>query len=540
MSAASLPVKECPLPAVLDAMAVEHEARMIFRAGRESVSRTHTQCRADAGSLAVQLRRRGIGPGSRVALHGATSYEWVLADLACVLLGALSVALYSSAPPARAVVVARDSRCRLVLTDRPDCVAAFRAAGLDVIFLGAGQCVTDGPGGGLESVADLVAAATAEHGPAPSRQGPFTAVSTSGTLSEPKMFTVAAEPLLFTMDRFAEIYGFGRGDRLILYLPLSHLPQRMMLYWGLLNGLDFVLSDPVHMPADSVAHRPTLHVAVPRVLEHVRWQVATLLRASGHGPTSPEAAAAYRSVLGPDIRSIFVGSAPTEPGLMTELLAAELPVFEMYGTTELGMIAVNTPSARRPGTVGKPIPWGEVRLDPQTHEVLVRTPTPFLHGRLLDGEIEENHWAPGRFEPTADAGEFDVDGFLSVRGRLRDFMALPTGEKVFVTPIETALAKATGAGLCQLAHRPDGRLGALLFFDAAVPGIDELDDRVHRVNRELHPWERVRSYAVVSRMPTVEEGCLTETAKPRRHVIDEVHGRVAHWRRLAAATEPAS
>ncbi|WP_112263244.1 AMP-binding protein [Lentzea terrae] len=526
MSVVTTAPSACELPGVLDAMAGNDASLIIFRRnGARAVEVTHARCRAEAGALAAALRARGCGPGAVVAIHGATGYEWVLADLACVLAGALSVALYPSAPVPRVVATAVESGCRTVFTDNRDAVEAFRAAGLDVIFLGS-------PPHGIESVDELVEQADAKErtAPAPARTGPFTVVSTSGTLSEPKLFTVAAAPLLYTMDRFAEIYGFGRGDRLLLYLPLSHLPQRMMLYWGLRAGLDFVLSDPAHMAADSATLQPTLHVTVPRVLEHVRWRVATNTR----GENVPRAAA-YRAVFGDAIRAIFVGSAPTDPALMAELIEADLPVFEVYGTTELGMIGLNRPDARRPGTVGKPIPWGEVRLDEETREVLVRTPTPFLHGRLTAGGIEEKVWDPERFEPTADVGEIDADGFLRVLGRLRDFTVLPSGEKVFVAPIETALAVATGAGLCQLTTLPEGKLGALLFFEpGGVPGSRDLEAAVQGVNRSLHPWERVRAYAVIDRLPTVEEGCLTETTKPRRHVIDEVHGSKADWQPLKA------
>jgi long-chain acyl-CoA synthetase len=532
-------LETCSLPAVVDAMADNISSTVRFRRGGVPVSVTYARCRSDAGVLADELRRRGVGPGGRVAIHGATGYEWVLADLACLLCGALSVALYPSAPRERALAAARESGCRVLLTDRVDAVAVFRDAGLDVLFLG-GTGGSGGSGGsgavpdGVTRVGDLLDAA-GEAGvpwtPARPRHGPFTVVSTSGTLSEPRLFTVHSAPLLFTMDRFAEIYGFGGSDRLLLYLPLSHLPQRMMLYGGLRIGMDFVLSDPAHMVADSAEFLPTLHVTVPRVLEHVRWRTSTTLHRAGVDSADARAAA-YRQTFGAAIRSIFVGSAPTDPALLAELLDAGLPVYEVYGTTELGMIGLNTPEHRRPGTVGKPIPWGEVRLDPDTREIQVRTPTPFLHGRLTDHGVEPYRWSPERFEPTGDVGEFH-DGFLAVRGRLQDFLPLSSGEKIFVRPIEDRLVRECGAGLCQLMRLDDGRLGALLFFDSGTV-VDETDlvGRLERVNRSLHPWERAKAYAVVDRMPTVEEGCLTETTKPRRHVIEDVHGRVARWRHL--------
>jgi long-chain acyl-CoA synthetase len=524
----------CALPSVLDAMTRNTTSTLFFRRDGAMAKASHAQCRADADRVATALRTRGVLPGDRVAVHGDTSYDWVLADLACLLAGALSVALYASAPVARVLAAAVESGCRVALTDRPDAATALAAAGLDVLFLG-------GPGSGPPGVAaigDLLDgpdSVTSPPVPAPRRRGAFTVVSTSGTLSEPRLFVVHSAPLLSTMDRFAEIYGLDGRDRLVLYLPLSHLPQRMMLYWGLGAGMDFVLSDPVHLTADSAELAPTLHVAVPRVLEHLRWRVTQSLGLAARD-SAVARARAYRAAFGPAIRAIFVGSAPTDPALLEELLDAGLAVYEVYGTTELGMIGLNTPRATRPGTVGRAIPWGDVRLHPETSEIEVCTPTPFRYGSLADGRVERHAWTPGAYQPTGDVGELDGDGFLTVRGRLQDFLALSSGEKVFVRPIEDAAAARTGAALCQLTHVDPAHPGALLFFEpGSAPARGTVRDHLVALNATLHPWERIRAFAVVDRLPSIEEGCLTETTKPRRHVIDALFGRAADWQPVRRA-----
>ncbi|MDI2132419.1 AMP-binding protein [Yinghuangia seranimata] len=505
-----------------------------YRRGGESAGASYPQCHRDALAVAALLRERGVRPGDRVAIHGDTSYAWVLADLGCLLAGAVSVALYPSAPVTRAIGTAAESGCRLVFTDNPGYVAGFRAAGFEVVFLGEG----DAPEGVTASVGDLKSGAAppvTEARP----DGPFTIVSTSGTLAEPKLFAVHSAPLLFTMDRFAELYGIGGSDRLLLYLPLSHLPQRMMLYWGLAAGMDFVLSDPGHFVADTAALSPTLHVAVPKSLQHVHWRAVEQAKRTGG-----DRAAALRAAFGPSIRAIFVGSAPADPHVLTELLDAGLPVYEVYGTTELGMIGLNRPGGTRPGTVGRPIPWGQVRLAPQTDEILVRTPTPFLYGRLGNGGIAVEERPPGTWWPTGDVGELDPDGYLTVRGRLRDFLALSSGEKVFVRPIEESAVRATGAVHCVLSQTEAPGLGALLFFDPDRPGDAEAcGAHLRDLNASLHPWERIRRFALIDGLPSIEQGTVTETMKLRRHKIDEIHGRGAAWQSVrrgpaAASTAP--
>ncbi|WP_239340428.1 AMP-binding protein [Frankia sp. CiP3] len=537
--AARVTAPACRLPAIVDAMPARTTSTIFCRRSGKLVGVSYPDCHRDATVLAAALQARGVRPGNRVAIHGASSYEWLLADLACLITGAISVALYPSAPPGRVLGTVRDSRCRLVFTDQAASAAAFTDAGLDVLLLAEASAAA-----GVPAVGDLLAKSTKVTGSTTAdltavRRGaePFTIVSTSGTLSEPKLFAVHSEPLLFTMDRFAEIYGFDGRDRLLLYLPLSHLPQRMMLYWGLDAGLDFILSEPAHFAADGAVLNPTLHVAVPRSLSHLAWRVGETLRRDPTGTLTREAAC--RAAFGDAIKMVFVGSAPSEPAVLDALEVGGVPVCEVYGTTELGMIGLNTPEATRHGTVGRPIPWGDVRLDPQTSEILVYTPAPFLYGRLVDGEIEVVAHDRQAWHGTGDVGEFDEDGFLSVLGRLRDFLALPSGEKVFVRPIEEAAVRATGAEVAVVTQYEPGRLGALLFFDPTRSdfGTDEMArkhcrTKLDEMNAVLHPWERVRSFAVVEALPSIEEGTVTETTKLRRHKIDEIHGRSATWHRV--------
>ncbi|MET8079279.1 AMP-binding protein [Streptomyces sp. NPDC005303] len=519
----------CSLTALVAAMPSMTSSSLVCRRGGARTSVSYPECHRDALLLAAALRRRGVTTGSRVAIHGATSYEWVLADLAVLLTGAVSVALYPSAPKDRAVATAREADCRTVLTDQTDCVAAFHAAGMDVVILGDGADAAP-------SVADLIgeaAAAPDVFEPADRGNGPFTIVSTSGTLSEPKLFAVHSAPLLYTMDRFAELYDFGGQDRLLLYLPLSHLPQRMMLYWGLGQGMDFVLSDPIHITTDSADLSPTLHVAVPRSLQHLHRRAQDIARRQGLDGADGGMAKAYASVFGTALKAVFVGSAPTDPALLAEMHAGGLPVYEVYGTTELGMIGLNIPGATRPGTVGRPIPWGKVTTDPATGEILVRTPTPFLYGEVLGHRIVPVVRDPDTWWPTGDVGAADADGYVTVYGRIRDFVALPNGEKVFLRSLEESAAAATGAGLCAVMKTDASHLGVLLFFDPASPeggrSEDECRTLLKAVNERLHPWERLHYFSVVAAMPSVEDGCLTETSKPRRHKIEEIYGAGAQW-----------
>ena len=76
-----------------------------------------------------------------------------------------------------------------------------------------------------------------------------------------------ADPLIDTFHEFAKIYPIEAGKRLLICLPLAHLPQRMLLYGSLLYRLDLVLGQPANFLRDAVVFSPNLFVLVPKLVE---------------------------------------------------------------------------------------------------------------------------------------------------------------------------------------------------------------------------------------------------------------------------------
>jgi len=495
---------------VLRSMKRNERSTITFRRAEGIERRTFAECYQEAERLAHALQSGGVESGEIVAIHGETSYGWLLADLACVLCGAVSLALYPGAPLERVVGAALEARVKRAFVERADAAKAFRRVGIDVVLLGAGN--------GFElGIDDLLArGGRGRFEVSATRPAAVTIVSTSGTLSEPKLFAARAEPLLYTMQRFRELYEFRADERLLVGLPLAHLPQRMMTYGCLELGFDLVLSEPRLLVHDSNEFAPTVHVTVPRLLGHL-WE--RVIRGAG---TS-------KAAFGPAARCVFVGSAPTPPALLEQLHQAGTPLYEVYGTTELGMVCLNVPGHRRFGSVGRPAPWLDVKLEPGSGEVMVRTPTPFLYARVVDGEVQVADVDAEAYAETGDVGSFDAEGYLTLLGRAKDFLALSTGEKVCVRPVEEAVMTATGAALCVLSGNGEKQISALLFFEeghgaAADVLVERCRDRLREVNQKLHPWERVRAFGLVQKGPSVADGTLTETLKPRRHRIMDLYG----------------
>ncbi|WP_437626757.1 AMP-binding protein [Sorangium sp. So ce1151] len=494
-------------------MAENSRSRIVYRIAGEARAETYAECYQKVRRLTRCFWDRGLRAGDLVAIHGDTSYFWLLADLTSVYLGLVSIALYPTATKERALAILRETGCRVVLTDQPSYAEYFAEHGLEVLLL------CEGEHDRFETLASHLSDEPRLLSPAPRTRLDFTIVSTSGTVSEPKLFCVAAAPLLTTMQRFAEIYGLSSADNMLVFLPMCHLPQRMLVYGGLDIEMSLILSSPAQFIVDSRLHRATVTVTVPRVIEHLDAR----LQAGGSAMTP-------RDLFGEQIRLIFVGSAPIRPALLDRWRGMGAPLYEVYGTTEIGMIALNQPGRERSGTVGLPIPWGDVKLDPDTNEILARTTTPFLHGRVGGGgQVVVDQQDESQYHATGDVGQIDEDGYIRILGRLRDFVALQSGVKIFVGDLEARLVEAGVAPLCLLVGNGQRHLSALLFFppdDERLARRDELDARcgelLRALNQKAPQSEQIRSFVICDQMPDVRNGCMTETQKLRRHRVVEV------------------
>jgi long-chain acyl-CoA synthetase len=500
-------------------MSSEDSTYITYRTNKGITRKTYSQCYQDAIALSYAFRWLGVNQGDIIAVHGGTSYAWFVTDLSCVLTGAVSLALYPSAPRSRVLAAIKEMKVSLLLTEDYDHCKEYTDFGCKVI------CLSNEDKVEVDSVASLIAQfINIKTFPTIVPVEPFTIVSTSGTLSEPKFFAVHSYPLLYTIARFKEIYNFTSQDSLLMALPQAHLPQRMLTYGMIKNRIDIILSNPTRLIQDSIEFAPTIHVIVPRLLQHIN---SRLSRTSNLQQQKAKIQLSAENIFGPKARCIFIGSAPTPMSLLEKFQRMGCPIFEVYGTTELGIIAINSPQHQRLGTVGKVVDWGSVMLEPHTSEVLFSTDVPFLYGLIEDGNVIHDEKFGREFTGTGDIGRLDKDGYLRLAGRIKDFVALLSGEKIFVRHIEEEISKIQGIEACVIAGNGERELSALIFVEPNTKfGNREVQEEhigtaLMELNHSLHPWERIKKFLLIDESPTVENGCLTETLKLRRHIISE-------------------
>jgi long-chain acyl-CoA synthetase len=345
------------------------------------------------------------------------------------------------------------------------------------------------------------------------------------------------------------------ADVVLSVLPLSHMFERgANVLACLAAGATVVFADRAmeRWGADMVEVRPTVMCCVPLFFDQLerqirrrvagqppaaRWLVgwATRLgrraeRAREAGRTPSPALRALHAVagrvvlsriragLGGRLRFFVSGGAPLRAETGRFLESVGVPVLEGYGLTETApLLSVNRLGRQRYGTVGPPVAETEIRIAPETDEVLARGPQvmlgyldlPAVNERLLD--------ADGWFH-TGDRGSLDPAGNLRITGRIKDLLVLATGKKVAPAAIEGALRQSPLIEQAVVVGDNSDTVGVLI-VPAVLTDAGQLHREVERLTADLAAYERPRHIALLPRPLTVANGEVTDDGTPQRAAI---------------------
>jgi len=532
------------------------------------------QFAAKVAGVARELRSWGIGPGDRIAILSENRYEWVAADFASLLLGAVVVPIYTTLTAEQIAYLLRDSRPRVIFVSREQHLARVRSirehtslerivvmdhvASENAVRMSA--MAQSSSGSPVESIARVM-----------QPNDPATIIYTSGTTGVPKGVMLTHGNMASNIDAFLDPFSFRMGMRCVSFLPLSHVTARSVDMGLLYRGVTLAHVPAVDQVAQSLLEiRPDILLSVPRVYEKVHAQVE--LRAhsfpkrqiyrwalrigrryrdqtlAGWMPRSAPWKLADRLVFS-KIRdgiggrvSIFIsGGAPLGRQLAEWYADVGIRIHEGYGLTETSpVIAVNTPAAHRIGSVGKPLANVEVRIA-DDGEILVRGPSVFRAYWNKPDETREA-FVDGWFK-TGDIGRLDEDGFLYVTDRKKDLIKTSGGKFIAPQPIENALkhnpmiAEAVVVGdkrkfpavlifpnFAALAERMQNN-GVRNSSREQLLGLDSVHalygDLVLQLNTTLAHFEQLKEFRLISEELSSATDTLTASLKVRRRAVEE-------------------
>ncbi|MCA1437767.1 long-chain fatty acid--CoA ligase [Bradyrhizobium sp. BRP20] len=392
----------------------------------------------------------GVGRGDRVAILSLNRPDYLVLLYACARLGAMLVPLNWRLAVAEQLFILSDAGAKvLVLEQAFSGVLAElgqTAAGTSVV----GLDFTPPRGTVFEDL--LVRGDGTSRNPHTDLSSPLLIVYTSGTTGRPKGAVLRQEALFWNGVMSQHMHNMTSDDHVLTVLPFFHV-----------GGLNIQTTPALQLGATVTVHarftpdaalaaiegeRPTLTVMVPAILqavsEHPAWATADLS----------------------SLKAVATGSTIVPPHLIERFVARDVPVLQVYGSTETCPIAVYTRlggDLSRAGSTGLAGLCCEAKVIDQAGEELpagtpgeiaVRGPNVFFEYWGNDAATREA--LQDGWYRTGDIGLCDADGYFWVRDRKKN-MIISGGENVYPAEVERVLLEHPDVSECAVIGRPDPR-----------------------------------------------------------------------------------
>ncbi|MCL5257570.1 MAG: AMP-binding protein [Chloroflexi bacterium] len=504
------------------------------------VDRSGAEVRQEILVAAGALERMSVQPGDRVALVGLNSTRYLALDVAIGLIGAISVPLYYTSPPADIDGILHTSGARVLLVGAPKLLERIGefARELPVISFCRGPL----PEGLPREVMTWEEFLNLGFGARVPGQAPVTMVDTaslrytSGTTGRPRGVAFNHANLRWMAEAVAALPSWkvrNRGIKYLSFLPMNHVVEGILANYSPYYApapLDiYFLEEFRDLQRALPLVRPNVLFSVPRFYEKV-WD-GLRQSAIGRRYLAAEQGVA-RSVLGRLVRfallkragldkcdQLITGSAPASESLLWDFHELGIEIHNAYGLTEAPLVTINRLGANRIGTTGEPLPETELAIA-KDGEVLVRGP------QVAAGHFDASTEVPSRdgWLLTGDLGRITGDGSLVLEGRKKELIVTSYGKNVLPAKVEVLLREIPGVAEAMLAG--DGRPYCVALMWMRKPNADErtvsaIRQGVQEANSRLAHPEQIKKWALLPNTLSVENGDLTPNLKLKRRAVAE-------------------
>ena len=536
---------------------------------------------------AAGLESLGVGDGEFVAIMAGNRPEHVIADFAAVHAGATPVTIYSTLAANQVQFIADNCKATVAILEDLDFMKRWEEIrselpNLRFIVLMSGAENYDTVDWVL-SWDELLARGEHRLGEDPetvtrtsaaiSPDTLATLIYTSGTTGTPKGVMIDHRNVVWTLESLRRAANLQTGARMVSYLPLAHIAERLATHYlgTYLAGQVWYCPNLAGVLEYIQEAKPTLFVGVPRVYEkfHSRLQArfaeaeglkGTILKraldlnakrveAEAAGKKGPALAglldkialSKVREGLGmEDVQLAITAAAPINPDLVKFFHVIGVPLHEVYGMSEnTGPATATLPGAIKFGSVGRPLPGVEV-ITADDGELMMRGGIVTQGYYKLDESTRETFDSEGWLH-SGDLARIDEDGYVWIVGRKKEIIITAAGKNIAPAKLETLLgnhplvSKACMIGderkflsmVIALDHEEApawAEARGLPYHDLAsfsqLPEVqDEIATAVAEANESVARVEQVKKWVVVPDEWTPDSGEVTPSLKLKRRVV---------------------
>ncbi len=545
-----------------------------------------------AGDIAHGLLSLGLQRQDVVSILSEDCKEWLFADVGGLLAGAVVNGIYPTYQSNQVEYTLLDSACRFLFVEDEEQLDKYlevedQLPGIEKVFVFDWKGLRDFKHDKVRPI-EFLYEKGAEYGEdkpsllddiAEQGGGDDLAILiyTSGTTGRPKGAMLSQRYIVAQMMSAPKYIRQTYSDEILTYLPLCHVAERVFSGWlPIAHGATINFAESPETVMQNLQElSPTYVFAVPRVWEKFYSRVTTAMsEATWIGRKSYELAIAAGTrraekllagetpTLGDEIRyqmanllvfrnikstlglnrvhSMATGAAPISKSLLKWYLSLGLPLDELYGQTETGIVTTTRKGVFRLGTVGPVVPPAELKID-ANGEILIRSPFQFdgylnlpdkTASTIIDGWVH-----------TGDIGSIDDEGNLSITDRLKDIIITAGGKNITPSLMENELKFSPYISDAVVVGDRRKYLTCLIMIDQenvehyaqthAIPFtdykslcaraeiVDLIDAVIARVNKSFSQAETVKKFRLIDVLLTAEDEELTPTMKLKRGFVNE-------------------
>jgi long-chain acyl-CoA synthetase len=493
---------------------------------------TYQQAGDEVRRLASALQSFKFPPQSNIAILSKNCAHWIMADLAIMMAGHVSVPVYATLSASGVKEILNHSESKLIFVGKVDDYESQRS-GIDP-RLHQISFPLYGAGDGLKWE-ELISA----HQPVGENYLPdpdllASIMYSSGTTGTPKGVMLSFGSFGYVGAQVKKYLRIERPQKFFSYLPLSHIAERALMEMvALSSGSTISFTESLQKFQENLVHeQPTIFGGVPRIFAKFQEGIFKKLPEEKFNRLRviPVLNIFFKKMiikkLGLSLASpIVCGAAPTPVSLLTWFQDLGLEIRETYGMTENTAYSHSNFRLIKIGTVGQAWPEVDVKCDTDG-EILIRHPA-LMKGYFKDPETTAKVFTEDGFLRTGDQGAIDAQGFLTITGRVKDQFKTDKAKFVAPAPIELKLLANTdidqacvvGTGL------PQPIALITLSSNALAKSRDivstEIKRTVEEVNKTLEKHEHIQVAVILKENWTIENGLMTPSLKVKRNAVEK-------------------
>lgn len=488
--------------------------------------------------MASGLKLMHLPERSNIAILSKNCAHWLMADLAIMMAGYVSVPLYANITDASIKQILEHSESKAIFVGKLDeynkqregIPPSVEKISIDFYGISEGLLVSDWIA--QQKPLDVSSSWKPEE--------VMTIMYTSGTTGQPKgvMFNSSAfnHATDVIMEYLNHVCPLPPHPILFSYLPLCHIAERNITeVLGCHIGASIAFVESLDSFARDLALvQPHLFFGVPRIWARFQEKIQEKLPAKKLNLllsiplVKSIIKKALRKKLGLSRSLIQVsGAAPMPVFLLEWFDRLGIPIHLIYGMTENCALSHGNQEEIRHGTVGKVMPSVEVKFTSEG-EILTRHPA-LMTGYYKEPTMTADVFTPDGFIKTGDIGTVDKDGFVTITGRLKDNFKTDKGKYVSPSPMELRLSKNDSIGhVCVVGMGIPQPIALIVLSDSGkLKSKEELIksfiESLADVNKTVEDYEKLKKAVIMKDDWTIDNGLMTPTLKIKRNEVEKIH-----------------